>query len=72
MSKHDHEDLVLYCAIVLEHLWWVHNEICFKEVGVSLEDSVQLVRNRFQEFKNAFGKNESARDMLIDANDNRR
>lgn len=69
LSKQDHKDLNLYCAIVLEHLLWVCNEICFKEVGVSFEESIQLMRNRFRKFKNALRKNDSVRDMLSNAND---
>lgn len=68
LSKQDHEDFVSYCANVLEHLWWVRNEICFKEVKVSLEDSVQHVRNKFQEFKNAFRRIESEGETRMDAN----
>lgn len=32
LSKQDQEHVVLYCAFVLEHLWWVRNEVCFKEI----------------------------------------
>lgn len=54
LPKQDHDDFVLYSAIILEHTWWVRNEFYFKETQFSLETSMQIVRNKFQEYKHAF------------------
>lgn len=56
MIKHKHKGFILYSAIIIEHLWWVRNEICFKEAQVSLNDLVRIVRNRFNEYKHVFRK----------------
>lgn len=50
-SAEEHNDFILYCVIILEHLWWVRNELWVKEKQPSMEDSINTVRRKFLEFK---------------------
>lgn len=56
LSIEEHKDFILYCVIILEHLWWVRNEIWVKGEQPSLENSIVSVRNRFLEFKQGLVK----------------
>lgn len=38
---------------MLEHIWWARNDVLFKEISISLEASINSVRQRFMEFKHA-------------------
>lgn len=51
MEKKDREDIILYSATILEHLWCTRNEKLHKDIIISMESSIQKVRERFNELK---------------------
>lgn len=50
-KKQERDEFILYSATIIDHIWWVRNELCHKEAHVSLEDLIQIVRRRFCELK---------------------
>lgn len=54
VSKNDYNDFILYSVIIFYHIWWVRNEIMFKDTRPSLDESIIIVRQKFFEFKEAF------------------
>lgn len=54
MTRKEREEFILYSATIIDHIWWAKNEKCHKETYISLEESVQTAKRRFDELNQAF------------------
>lgn len=52
VAKDNHVNLILYSVLVFDHIWWVRNKMLFKNIHISIEESIKTVRRKFLEFKN--------------------
>lgn len=52
-SEENHKNLILYSVLILQHIWWAIKEMLFKDILISLEASINSVRQNFMEFKHA-------------------
>lgn len=56
MARRDRENFILYSATIIDHIWWVWNELCHQDYQTSLEGPVQTISSRFEELKNAINQ----------------